>query len=89
MVKRLPAMWETWVRFLGWEDPLEKGKATHSSMGCSLISLQSGEFHGLYSPWSQRVRLSDFHFHGGKKKTYKKHKHMKAKQHASEQKRGH
>ena len=23
-VKRLPAMWETWVRFLGWEDPLEK-----------------------------------------------------------------
>ena len=30
-VKRLPAMWETWVRFLGWEDPLEKGVATHSS----------------------------------------------------------
>ena len=25
-------MWETWVRFLGWEDPLEKGKATHSSI---------------------------------------------------------
>ena len=31
MVKRLPAMGETWVRFLGWEDPLEKGMATHSS----------------------------------------------------------
>ena len=31
LVKNLPAMWETWVRFLGWEDPLEKGKATHSS----------------------------------------------------------
>ena len=31
-VKNLPAMWETWVRFLGWEDPLEKGKATHSSI---------------------------------------------------------
>ena len=30
MVKRLPTMWETWVRSLGWEDPLEKGKATHS-----------------------------------------------------------
>ena len=29
-VKNLPAMWETWVRSLGWEDPLEKGKATHS-----------------------------------------------------------
>ena len=29
LVKNLPAMWETWVRSLGWEDPLEKGKATH------------------------------------------------------------
>ena len=32
LIKNLPAMWETWVRFLGWEDPLEKGKATHSSI---------------------------------------------------------
>ena len=31
MVKRLPAMWETWVQSLGWEDPLEKDMATHSS----------------------------------------------------------
>ena len=31
MVKNLPAMWETWVRSLGWEDPLEKEMATHSS----------------------------------------------------------
>ena len=30
--KNRPAMWETWVRFLGWEDPLEKGMATHSSI---------------------------------------------------------
>ena len=30
MVKRLPAIWETSVQFLGWEDPLEKGMATHS-----------------------------------------------------------
>ena len=30
-VKRMPAMWETWVRSLGWEDPLEKEMATHSS----------------------------------------------------------
>ena len=30
--KELPAMWETWVRSLGWEDALEKGKATHSSI---------------------------------------------------------
>ena len=31
MVKRLPTMWETWVRTLGQEDPLEKEMATHSS----------------------------------------------------------
>ena len=32
IVKNPPAMWETWVRSLGWEDPLEKGTATHSSI---------------------------------------------------------
>ena len=32
LVKNLPAMRETWVRSLGWENPLEKGKATHSSI---------------------------------------------------------
>ena len=32
MVKNLPALWEIWVWSLGWEDPLEKGKATHSSI---------------------------------------------------------
>ena len=32
LVKNLPAMWENWVRSLGREDPLEKGKATHSSI---------------------------------------------------------
>ena len=32
MVKNQPAMRETWVRSLGWEDPLEKGKANHSSI---------------------------------------------------------
>ena len=47
LVKSLPAMRETWVRSLGWEDPLEKGMATHSS-------LLPGEFHGLYSPWGRR-----------------------------------
>ena len=43
LVKNLPAMWDTWVRSLGWEDPLEKGRATHSS-------ILPGEFHGVYSP---------------------------------------
>ena len=32
LVKNLPAMWKTWVRSLGWEDPLEKGTATHWSI---------------------------------------------------------
>ena len=38
LVKNLPAMRETWVRSLGWEDPLEKGKATHSSILACRIS---------------------------------------------------
>ena len=46
-VKSLLAMQETWVQFLGWEDPLEKGKATHSS-------IWPGEFHGLHSPWGHK-----------------------------------
>ena len=32
MVKNLPSMWESWVGFLGWEDPLEEVMATHSSI---------------------------------------------------------
>ena len=32
IVKNLPATWETWVQSLGWEDPLEKGMATHSNI---------------------------------------------------------
>ena len=32
LVKNPPAMWETWVLFLGWEDPLEEGLANHSSI---------------------------------------------------------
>ena len=32
LVQNLPAIRETWVQSLGWEDPLEKGKATHSSI---------------------------------------------------------
>ena len=32
LVKAPPAMWETWVQSLGWEDPLEKGTTTHSCL---------------------------------------------------------
>ena len=48
LIKNPPAMWETSVQSLGWEDPLEQGKATHSS-------ILLGEFHGLYSPWGCKV----------------------------------
>ena len=47
LVKNPPAMWETWVRSLGQEDPLEKGKTTHSSV----LAWRS---HGLYSPWRHK-----------------------------------
>ena len=55
MAQMLPAMWETWVRSLGWEDPLEKGMATHFSILAwrVLWTEESGE---LPSMGSQRVR---------------------------------
>ena len=60
LVKNLPAMKETLVRFLGWEDPLEKGYTTHSSiLGLSLwlswwrICLKSGR-PGFY-PWVGKI----------------------------------
>ena len=39
MVKNSPAMQETWVRSLGWEDPLEEGMATHSSIPACRIAM--------------------------------------------------
>ena len=55
MVKNLPAMQETWARYLGWEDPLEKGMVTRSSI---LVwrTLWTEECGGLHSMGSQRVR---------------------------------
>ena len=38
MVRNLPAIWETWVRSLGWKDPLEEGMATHSSIRASWVA---------------------------------------------------
>ena len=42
MVKNLPATPETWVRSLGWEDPLEQGMVTHSSILSWRISMDRG-----------------------------------------------
>ena len=52
LAKNPPAMWETWVRSLGWEDPLEKEMAIHSS-------ILPGKSHGQrslegYSPWGHK-----------------------------------
>ena len=54
LVKNLPAMWETWVRSLGWEDPLEKGMATHSSTLARQIPWME-EPGRLQSMGSQRI----------------------------------
>ena len=59
LAKNPPAMQETWVRSLGWEDPLEKGKSTHSrvpawrnSMDCIVHAITKSQ-----------TKLSDFHCH--------------------------
>ena len=52
MVKSLPAMQETWVLSLGWEDPLEKEMTTHSS---NLVwKIPRTEEPGRYSPWGHK-----------------------------------
>ena len=60
VVKNLPAMWETWVRPLGWEDPLEEGMATHSSILAWRIPMDRGAWqttvHGVAKSQTQ---LSD------------------------------
>ena len=50
MVRNSPSMWETWVHFLGWEDPLEEGTATHSSILAWRIPMDRGA-------WIQSIGL--------------------------------
>ena len=52
MVKNLPALWETWVRSLGWEDSLEKGMAIHSSILVRRIPMDRRTWG--YSPWGHK-----------------------------------
>ena len=65
MVKNLPAMWEIWVRFLGWEDPLEKEMATHSSTLAWKIpwTEEPGRLHIVHGVSKSWIRLSDFTFY--------------------------
>ena len=59
LVKNPPAMQETWIQSLGWEDPLEKGKTTHSSILAWRIIVHC-IVHGVTKSWTWQ---SDFHFH--------------------------
>ena len=58
LVKNSLAVQETWVQSLGWEDPLEKGKGTHSSILAWRMS-RIEEPGGLHSMGSQRVSTSE------------------------------
>ena len=62
MVKNLPAMEETWVQSLGWEDPLEKGVATHSSVLAWRVPWTEGP-GTVHSAAKSCTRLSSFTFH--------------------------
>ena len=63
IVKNLPPAWETWIQSLGWEDPLEEGVATHSSILAWRIPMDRGSWqatvHGIDKSWTW---LSNFHF---------------------------
>ena len=59
MVMNLPVMWETWFQSLGWEDPLEEGMATHSSILAWRLpwtEKPGGLVHGVAK---SRTQLSD------------------------------
>ena len=56
LLKNPPAMQQTWVQSLGWEDPLEKGKATHSS-----IVVENSVDCMVHGVAKRQTRLSNFH----------------------------
>ena len=56
-VKNLPAMWETWVQYLGWEDPLKEGMTTHSSiLAWRIRGAWQATVHGVTK---SQIRLSN------------------------------
>ena len=60
MVKNPPAMQETWVRSLGWEDPLEEEMATHSSILAWRIPMDRGAWGAtIHGVAKSQTRLSD------------------------------
>ena len=68
MVKNLPAMWETWIQSLGWEDPLEKGwLPTSLQYSCLQISKDRGAWwttvHGVARDLDMTQQLTHTHTH--------------------------
>ena len=60
MVKNPPAMQETWVRSLGWEDPLEEGMATHSCILAWRIPMNRGAWQAIvHGVAKSQTRLND------------------------------
>ena len=59
LVKNLPAMQETWVQSLGWEDPLEEGMATHSSILAWRIPLTGAWWATVHGVEKSQTRLSN------------------------------
>ena len=59
LVKDPPAVWETWVQSLGWEDQLEKGKATYS-IRASLIAHLVKNLPAMWDTWVQSLGWKDF-----------------------------
>ena len=60
MVKNLPAMQETWVQSLGWEDPLEEGIATHSGILALRIPVDRGVWRAVvHGAAKSGTQLSD------------------------------
>ena len=57
MVKPLPALWDTWVQSQGWEDPLENGIATHSSI-LAWRRIPWTEEPGRYSPYFRYIIIN-------------------------------
>ena len=60
IVKNQPEVWETWVRSLDWEDPLEEGIATHSSILAWRIPLDRGAWRAtVHGVAESQIRLRD------------------------------
>ena len=64
LIKNPPAMWETLVQSLGWEDPLKEGIAAHCSILAWRIPKNGGAWWAaVHGVTKSQTQLSEFHFH--------------------------